>query len=183
MRSTTKQPITIWDSEVVSTFATGGDDILALSRNPLMSLGPAVQAGRVQEYLTPFRRENAGFEVRSGLGELRIKSPELAEDLCSLMLAFLDQFDLEEARMRVEITQTQSCPKFHCDYVHVRLVSTYLGPTTEYQHAGESATHVAPLGGLVFLKGHRNPTHQNSVHHRSPEVPVGDKRLCVAIDY
>ena len=43
--------------------------------------------------------------------------------------------------------------------------------------------HAARLGGLVFLKGHGHPNHRDTVHHRSPDVPVGEKRLCVAIDY
>ena len=100
-----------------------------------------------------------------------------------LVTAFLDQFDLQQARLRIEITRTQSCPKFHSDNVHIRLVTTYLGPTTEYQYAGTNEIHTAPLGGLVFLKGHGHPNHRDTVHHRSPEVPVGEKRLCVAIDY
>jgi hypothetical protein len=81
------------------------------------------------------------------------------------------------------MVKTQSCPKFHCDNVHVRLVTTYFGPATEYQFAGEDAIQVAPLYSLVFLKGHKHPTHGDAVYHRSPEVPAGGKRLCVVIDY
>ncbi|MEM8679255.1 MAG: DUF1826 domain-containing protein [Planctomycetota bacterium] len=184
MRPTTTAPITAWDTEVVTEFATtANDDILVLARDPRVSLGPAVEAARVHEYLVPVDRDNVAFEVRAGLGELRINSFELANDLIDLVNSFLDQFGLQQARLRVEVTRSQSCPKFHCDNVHVRLVTTYVGPTTEYQYAGESATHVAPLFGLVFLKGHRHPNHQDRVHHRSPEVPLGEKRLCVAIDF
>lgn len=183
MPSATTEPITAWDTGAVTEFAAGNADILVLKRRPLDHLGPTVQAGRVHEYLAPVRRQKVPFEVRAGLGELQIKSPELAADLICLVTSFLDQFDLREARLRVEITRTQSCPKFHCDNVNVRMVTTYLGPTTEYQFAGESATQVAPLYGLVFLKGRRNATHRDEVHHRSPEVPPGEKRLCVAIDY
>jgi hypothetical protein len=172
-----------WDAGAVARFAAGDADILVLPRRPMDHLGPAVQAGRVHEYLAPVRRENIGFEVRAGLGELRMKSPELTADLVSLVTSFLDQFGLRQARLRVEITRSQSCPKFHCDNIQVRLVTTYLGPTTEYQYAGEDMIHVAPLYGLVFLKGHKHPIYRDSVHHRSPEVPVGDRRLCVAIDY
>lgn len=183
MRSTTTEPITAWDAGAVAEFDAGSADVLVMARRPVDHLGPAVRAGRVHEYLSPVRRENVAREVRAAMGELRVKSPELAADLVSLLTSFLDQFDLRQARLRVEITRTQPCPKFHCDNVHVRLVTTYLGPTTEYQYAGECATHAAPICGLVFLKGHRHPTHRDTVHHRSPEVPAGEKRLCVAIDY
>ncbi len=183
MRSATIEPITAWDTSAVAKFANGSADVLVLERRLLDHFGPAVQAGRVHEYLTRVRRRNVAFEVRAGLSELQIKSRELAADIASLLTTFLDQFDLEEAKLRVEITRTQPCPNFHCDNVHVRLVTTYFGPTTEYQYTGESTTHVAPLCGLVFLKGHRHTTHGDTVHHRSPEVPAGEKRLCVAIDY
>ena len=182
--STTKEQITAWDTVAVTEFAASkGTDVLVLDRRPLDGLGAAVESARIHEYFAPVRRERIGFEVRSGLRELRLTSPELSEDLIKMANTFLDQFDLEEARLRIEITRTQSCPKFHSDNVNVRLVTTYLGPTTEYQYAGDSATHIAPLGGLVFLKGHKHPTFGDTVHHRSPEVPAGQRRLCVAIDY
>jgi hypothetical protein len=107
----------------------------------------------------------------------------LAADITDLGLSFLEQFGIRTANLRIEMVQTQSCPKFHCDNVHVRMVTTYHGPTTEYQFDGSETIHEAPLYGLVFLKGHKHPTHCDSVHHRSPEVPSGTKRLCVVIDY
>lgn len=183
MQSATTEPVAAWDAEAVSEFAAGGADILVLKRHQLDHLGPAVQAGRIHEYLAPVRPQKVAREIRAGLGEFRIRSPALASDLINLATSFLAQFDLPEARLRVEITRSQACPKFHSDNIHVRLVTTYVGPTTEYQYAGESVTHVAPLHGLVFLKGSRHPTYQDTVLHRSPEVPAGVKRLCVAIDY
>ncbi len=183
MQPTTTQPITAWDAKAVAEFATGSADVLVLERRSLDHLGTAIQAGRVHEYLAPVSRQKVAFEVRAGLGELKIRSSELASDLISLMTSFLDQFDLEKARLRIDLMRSQPCPKFHCDNVNVRLVTTYFGPTTEYQYTGECTTHVAPLCGLVFLKGGRHPTHRDTVHHRSPEVPAGEKRLCVAIDY
>ena len=183
MRSTITDSITAWNANTVSDFAAGDSDVLVLQRTPLARLGPVVEAGRFREYLAPVRRHNVGYEVRSGLSELRIKSRELTEDLICLATSFIEQFDLQVARLRIEITRNQPCPKFHCDNVHVRMVATYVGPTTEYQFAGDSTTHVAPAFGLIFLKGHQHATHRDTLHRRSPEVPDGVKRLCVAIDY
>lgn len=180
--TTITQPIA-WDTDKVSKFVSGATDVLVLDRKPLEGVGAVVEAARIYEYLAPVSRQRVGFEVRSGLRELRLKSPDLSNDLIGLVNSFLDQFELQEARLRIEVTRSQACPKFHCDNVNVRLVTTYLGPTTEYQHAGETTTFSAPLGGLIFLKGHRHPTYRDTVHHRSPEVPVGQRRLCVAIDY
>lgn len=171
-----------WDMDAVAEFAES-DDVLMLGRSFSHELDSVVQAARVHEYLTPVSWETAAREVRFGLGEFRIRSNELAEDLTSLVTSFLTQFELNEARLRIEVTRTQACPKFHCDNIHVRLVTTYVGPTTEYQYVGEDAVHVAPLYGLVFLKGHQFFNHKDSVHHRSPKVSPGKNRLCVAIDY
>lgn len=181
--STTTEQTTAWDSGAVSEFYTGDTDILVVDRQPLDNLGAIVEAGRIHEFVAPVNRETAGFEVRGGLSELKLKSPELAADLINLVNSFLDQFDLKEAKLRIEMTRSQSCPKFHCDNLDVRLVTTYFGPTTQYQRAGDSTIHSASLGGLVFLKGHKNPSCRDTVHHRSPEVPSGERRLCVAIDY
>lgn len=183
MQVKTTEPIAAWDADSVARFAAEGDDILVLAREPLATLDTVVQGARVHEYWSMVSRDTAAREVRYAFGDLRVKSPELAADIVSLVTAFLDQFGVSQAKLRVEITHSQSCPNFHCDDVHVRMVTTYLGPTTEYQYAGEDTTHAAPLNGLVFLKGYKHPTHRGNVHHRSPEVPYAEKRLCVMIDY
>ena len=181
--STTTDKTTAWDHVAVADFAAGNADILVLERAPIDNLEAAIEASRIHEYRAPIHRENIGFEVRSGLAELRLKSPELATDLIGVATSFLDQFNLEEANLRIEVTQSQPCPKFHCDNVHIRLVTTYFGSTTEYQNAGDNTVHVAPLSGLVFLKGHRHPTCNDTVHHRSPEMRDGERRMCLVIDY
>ena len=174
---------TAWDRLAVSEFDKGNVDILVLTRPPIVDVEAAVENGRIREYLAPVSRDRVGFEVRGGLGELSLKSGVFAEDVIQLVTSFFDHFGPKQIQLRMEITRTQSCPKFHTDNVHVRLVTTYLGPTTEYQFAGENTVRSAPLNGLVFLKGHRHPTHCNTVHHRSPPVAAGQRRLCVAIDF
>lgn len=183
MPSATTDSTSVWDSTAVSAFAKGNDDVLIVERRPLAGLEAAVQSARVHECYVAIKRENAASEVRAALREIRIKSSELEEDMIKVVNSFFDQFHVAKANLRVEILLTQPCPNFHCDNVHVRLVTTYFGPTTEYQYAGEGTTRSAPLCGFVFLKGHRHPTHRDTVHHRSPEICDGDKRLCMAIDY
>ncbi|MEM7454521.1 MAG: DUF1826 domain-containing protein [Planctomycetota bacterium] len=164
--SATPGHVPSWNKEAVATFIGGNADVLVLSRNPpvqrnpledvdnpLEQLGAAVQAARVRDYAAPVCRKSAGFEVRAGLRELRLNSPELAADLINLSMSFLDQFNVPQASLRIEITRSQSCLKFHCDNVHVRLVTTYIGPTTEYQYAGESMCTRLRRAGWFFLKG------------------------------
>lgn len=183
MRVTNAEPITAWDANALRTFANGREDILVIAREALEGISPAIREGRIQEIWGLVRRETVEREVRLGLRELEIASPELAADIIGLATSFLEQFDAYHVRLRLEVTRSQSCPKFHCDNLHTRLVTTYFGPTTEYQYAGDDKIHAAPLYGLVFLKGYKHPNHHDSVHHRSPAVPDGEKRLCVAVDY
>ncbi|MEM6777106.1 MAG: hypothetical protein AAF670_05590, partial [Planctomycetota bacterium] len=82
--------ITAWDTSAVSEFDSGNADILVLRRPSIpcldiANLVKAVQSGRVHEYLAPVRRDRVGFEVRSGLGELGLKSQDFADDVITLV--------------------------------------------------------------------------------------------------
>jgi len=174
---------TAWDAEQLQQFDTSSEDILIIARPTLKGVADSIAAGEVRDYRATYHKRDLAQHVAEGLQTLGIDSPALAADITDLGRSFLAQFGIRKANLRIEMVQTQSCPKFHCDNVHVRLVTTYHGPTTEYQFNGSDTIHAAPLYGLVFLKGHKHPTHRDSVHHRSPEVPSGTKRLCVVIDY
>jgi hypothetical protein len=39
------------------------------------------------------------------------------------------------------------------------------------------------IDSLVFLKGHQHPTYQDCILHRSPALLVGEKRLCMIVNY
>lgn len=183
LKSRNRAARTAWDGEQLRQFDTGIEDILVVARPTPEGVADAIAAGEVRDFRSPFGPRDQPKRVADGLQTLCIDSPELAADITALGLSFLTQFGIRTANLRIEMVRTQSCPKFHCDNVHVRLVTTYHGPTTEYQFTGEDVVRVAPLYGLVFLKGHKHPTHRDGVHHRSPEVPDGSKRLCVVIDY
>ncbi|MBM4068086.1 MAG: DUF1826 domain-containing protein [Planctomycetes bacterium] len=175
--------VTAWDGDEVAAFDQGRKDILVMDRPPLPGIAETVTPARVQYWRSSVTVGTAEARAAEALGELCIANPVLAEDIVGLSRSFLAQFGVDEASLRVEVVDKQSCPKFHCDYVRVRLVTTYHGPTTEYVHidAPEDVL-AAPLFALVFLKGHQHPAHADAVHHRSPGVPPGGKRLCVILD-
>jgi len=183
LKSWNRATRTAWDDEQLRAFDTGNEDILVVVRATPEGVADAIPAGEVREFRATFGRRNLPTRVADGLQALCIDSPALAADITELGQSFLEQFGIRTANLRIEMVRIHSCPKFHCDNVHVRLVTTYHGPTTEYLFTGEEVVRVAPLYGLVFLKGHKHPMHQDGVHHRSPEVPDGGKRLCVVIDY
>lgn len=172
-----------WSVDAVAAFMAGDEDILVLPRPALgESLVKAIVAGRLNEYRSRFTARSVSLRARQSLNLLGIECSPLLHDLTQLMQSFLAQFDLPSASLRVEMIDRQPCPKFHCDNVAMRLVTTYYGPTTEYRDMASPRIESAPLGALVFLKGRQHPTHRGRILHRSPEVPPGSKRLCVVID-
>lgn len=107
----------------------------------------------------------------------------LAEQMVRSVQLFASLFEQNQVDLRLEVTDRQTCPKFHCDNVYVRMLVTYTGPTTEFiQRRQPDVIHHAPLHSLVFLKGHKHPTHQDRILHRSPEFFAGQKRLCMIIN-
>ena len=175
--------VTAWDGAEVAAFDLGDEDILVVDRPALAGIAGAVASARVHYWRSAFTAPVAEARAAEALETLRIACPALAEDIVALGLSFLAQFGVEEASMRVEVVDKQSCPKFHCDSVRVRLVVTHHGPATEYVRADDPETiRAAPAFALVFLKGHHHPNHADAVHHRSPGVLPGEKRLCVILD-
>lgn len=175
--------VTVWEQKVVAAFDRSGEDILVLERSALAGIADAVASARVHGNKSVVTPASAEARAAEALDALRIECPALAEDIAALSRSFLAQFGVEEASLRVEVVDKQSCPKFHCDNVRVRLVTTYHGPTTEYVRVYEpDLVRAAPLFALVFLKGHQHPNHADAVHHRSPGVPTGGRRLCVILD-
>ena len=181
--SSVSQSATAWSSPELAELKSGSADIMVLEREHLLNLAEAVRLAPIAEFRERVTLRNAAQKVEQGVNKMQLANTGLANEVTSLVHSFLAEFDRSSVSLRIEIVDTQSCPKFHCDNVYVRLVTTYVGPSTEYQYVGESNVRVSGLGSLVFLKGHKHPTHRDSVQHRSPAVPPGTKRLCVVIDF
>ena len=94
-------------------------------------------------------------------------------------------------RIRLEVVETDSCRKFHADYVPVRTITTYLGQGTQWIAAGSAEAANTPdgpgieqitTGSVAMFKGRlwqRIPT----ILHRSPPVgDSGEQRLVLVID-
>jgi hypothetical protein len=173
-----------WDIEEVASFDSGKEDILILKRLPVPGIEEAVASALVRDFRSKITGASSLALARESLTALNIKCAQLAFDIALLADTFLVQFGIKEAFLRVEVVHKATCPKFHCDNVRVRLVANYFGPSTEYVHTdAPEAVCSAPPFSLVFLKGQKHPNHAYSVHHRSPQVPLGSKRLCVVLDF
>jgi hypothetical protein len=175
---------TLWDTAALARFSQPGCDILLLPWDRPPGCAEQLAGARVESVHTQLTAANALARVTAALGELGIDSLAVAADMAELARAFLAQFGQAQCNARVELVNQRMCPKFHCDHLHVRLIATYHGPTTEYVRTEDPQTvQTAPPGTLVLLKGRRHPTFSDSVHHRSPDVPAGQRRLCLVLDY
>lgn len=173
-----------WDLDLVGNFDCGREDILVLKRLPVPGIEEALKSARMHDFRSKITIASSPAIARESLAALNIKCAQLAFDIAFLADTFLVQFGIKEACLRVEVVHKATCPKFHCDNVRVRLVANYLGPATEYVNKdAPDAICSAPPFSLVFLKGRKHPNHADSVHHRSPEVPLGSKRMCVVLDF
>jgi len=54
----------------------------------------------------------------------------LSDDMVRTAELFAKLFGQQQMELRWEVTEHQSCPKFHCDNVYKRMLVTYFGPTT-----------------------------------------------------
>jgi hypothetical protein len=178
-----------WPDDEIGGIGSRGVDILVVKRPPPVDCSEAVKKARLGEERLIVSARTARSKIGRALARFDLDlrpacSAKLADDMADLALGFMARFEQKRVELRIDLADEQSCPKFHCDNVDVRMVTTYAGPGTEYVYANEPGTiHRAAPGALVFLKGHRHPTHTDSVHHRSPPVRRGVRRLTLAIDF
>jgi len=178
------EKISAWDTKAVASFDFGQEDILVLKRLPLPRIEEVVGSALVHDFRSKITSLSSLSIATQSLKALNINCPHFVSDIALLADTFLAQFEVAEAFLRVEVVSKATCPKFHCDNVRVRLVANYSGPGTEYIHTDcLEEVYSAPPFSLVFLKGHKHPNHADSVHHRSPNILNGSKRLCVVLDF
>jgi len=177
-----------WVDEDIRRIHAAHTDILVIRRPVPVECAELVARGQVGEVRFQTAARGAAAKIDRGLDRLELTAPgrqraRLADDILGLVCGVLAGFDWPRVEVRLDLADVQACPKFHCDNVLVRMVTTYVGPGTEYiETRRPDVIHRAAPGSLVFLKGHRHPTHRGSILHRSPTLPRGSRRLSVAID-
>jgi hypothetical protein len=179
-----------------------GTDLLVWNRTyPALTLG---LEGCVFDELPTVRflttPQDASGDIEQHLGAL----PSLPEsvralwidDMRILTARFFEMLDTDSARIRMEQVTTDQCRRFHTDNMTVRLICTYIGPTTQWlsasdiirQHGqrdqySEDAIQHLPGLSVGLLKGRKHLTSRSLVYHRSPPVSAaGLQRFVLCID-
>lgn len=175
-------------SDVLTRLQSVDSDIVVLAEERPeeldLAIGPVVQSLPNFEKRASLTRVQSHATVSSALSEMGLASEQLVSQMVGHIELFANLFEQEKMEVRIELTDRQSCPKFHCDNVFVRMLVTYYGPTTEFiDHREPEIIFRAPLSTVVFLKGHKHPTYQDRILHRSPEFTNGVKRLTMILNF
>ncbi len=88
--------------------------------------------------------------------------------------------------LRVEVTDGQSCPKWHLDAVRARLLCTLRGAGTQFGPASGPAQvdriQQMPTGTAALFRGRNWGAEPTGILHRSPPAIPGQTRLLVVVD-
>lgn len=115
----------------------------------------------------------------------------LVRDVANLADHYAAIMQLDKVQVRLEVVTTDSCRKFHADYVKARLISTYIGTGTQWiegadvarvaKGAEPSRINMLEAGDVGLFKG--KMWSETPAIHRSP--PIGDtdeQRLLLVLD-
>ncbi|HVK66140.1 MAG TPA: DUF1826 domain-containing protein [Polyangium sp.] len=188
-----------------SSFRLGGDsDVLASIHEPPVNV--AIWARPIPPVLGPEIAAWAGkkdaFEGIFDAAEIKAGRPfdpgddtsPLRSDIGRLLRRFADLARVRRIQVFFGAIRHDQCRKFHVDYVRLRLVTTYLGPGTEWlpedvvRREELAPAPLAPAeanrrivrdpgkirranaGDVVLLKGERYPGTERAAVHRSPPI-------------
>jgi hypothetical protein len=185
--------IAIWQRDLPSELRSDIEGLLALTR-------------QLQITLT-VNPENCLAETTKALQDYR-KAHELIEDISRLVALFCSLFELRQTILKLTTIDQVMCPRFHVDNVPCRLVSTYVGQSTQwlpdqvvdrrklgrgnnglpdelsgiYRHVGDIQQLTS--GDVALLKGAQWKGNEHSgLVHRSPTPKPGETRLLLSLDF
>lgn len=116
----------------------------------------------------------------------------LAADAAQIAALFCAAMDLATFELRLEVVRTDSCRKFHADYVTARLITTYVGEGTDWLNeaeadrlaAGSEPQQINRLSAfdVGLFKGKLGGT--RPAIHRSPPIAgtAGGARLLLVLN-
>lgn len=129
--------------------------------------------------------------VQNGFGGNPALHAALIADAAMLADRFCAAMDLATLELRLEVVRTDSCRKFHADYVTARLITTYVGEGTDWLDEANAARvaagqpperihRLAPFDAGLF-KG-KLATDHPAIHRSPPIAGTGAARLLLVLN-
>ena len=138
------------------------------------------------DQLPAFRREGMSLAgLDAALPQHTAAIPALAADIADLARLYARLLRLNRVRIRLETVTTDACSLFHVDRVRLRLLTSYVGPGTDWLDATavrDERIRRLPDGAATLLKGSLWPGSRGCPHRSPPLVGTGRHRLLLAID-
>lgn len=128
--------------------------------------------------------------VKAGYPAIRARD-ELTLDIVRLAEIYGQIIEASAAEVRVEVVTTDSCRKWHADYVSARLITTYAGTGTDWldeadvervkQGLEPIRINTLGTGDVGVFKG-KLATGEPAIHRSPPIAGTGEKRLLVVLN-
>lgn len=126
----------------------------------------------------------AGYADKAERDQLIADVSILADQYCAIL-------DLGEVEVRLEVVTTNSCRKWHADYVKARLITTYTGSGTQWLtqedadrvQGGDEPQCINSMspGDVGIFKG-KLATNAPAIHRSPPIDGTGKKRLLLVLN-
>lgn len=144
---------------------------------------------KIRTILPPGDVESAMVDLFDAHGVARCpQSAWLIQDIATLAAHFNALVPAPFTRLRLDVTKTDACRRFHIDAVVARLICTYRGTGTQYGISTDGnepqKVFTVPTGVPMVLRGNNWPEPPCSgLLHRSPPIAgTGEVRLVLVID-
>lgn len=148
---------------------------------------------------------NAQALLLSKYAEFRAQNPwvePVLNDMAGVIEIFNTHIGSSEIAIRIDQTDRTMCPKFHVDRCELRMVTTYVGPGTEWvPESGVNrealnqrdqtnddivpdtdAIQRLPTFSVAVTRGVGDPNvPSRGLVHRSPELSQGERRLFLCV--
>lgn len=161
-------------------------------------------------YTTEIRVSGDIETLASTLGDslpAHTKRQAFIDDVCLLADMLICLLGAKAVGLRLCVTRSASCPRFHVDKLGCRLITTYRGKATEWLdninldrtklgrgalgkddnktglYPSQQAVQQLDCGDVALLKGELWPGNEGrGIIHRSPALGEGERRLFITMD-
>lgn len=145
----------------------------------------ATDLHRVADIRFAARRPDLPAALAGAMADAGWEGAALAADIVALAGHFADVMACPAVDLRLEVVADNACHKFHADYVPARLVTTYVGPGTDWLPNGaDDAAQARRLaaGAVAIFKGRSWPTDHPIIHRSPPIAGTGLRRIVLVLN-
>ena len=181
--------------EVLAAIAEDDCNLAIWQRAPFADFAPLVE-GAPQDLRFTCVPASLPALLADGLAQGRYGgSPTLRAaliaDAARLAQLFCSAMNLATLELRLEVVRTDSCRKFHADYVTARLITTYVGEGTDWLDEADAARvaggaaperiHRLNTFDVGLFKG-KLATDHPAIHRSPPIADTGATRLLLVMN-